>query len=272
MSRKIKTSLHGRLVGLDHSNNVVARAFHSGSSGKGIIAYSPFVVAAFDDFIDGAIADRAFVATEGTDSVTSDLTLLAGGIGGVLRFTTGDTGTGYAADAEQVTGSRLVWQAVNGSLVFETRLKLSAITTCYVFIGFTDTVAAALEQPIFSAGGTTFTTNATDAVGFMFDTGMTVDNWWCTGVANNVDSVMVDSGKAPVADKYQTFRIEVDNLGNAIFYIDDVTVGRVALAVTPTIDLTRVATVSKLSVAASMTMDMDYWSSSMDRGLDGAAA
>lgn len=272
MSRRIKTSIHGRLVGIDHQNLLVAKGFAAGLEGKAISYPAPERVSSFDDFTDVDLTSRGFIITEGTDSATSISALLAGGIGGVLRLTTGDAGTGYAADAEQITETLLIWQAVNGNLVFETRLKLSAITTCYVFIGFTDTVAAALEQPIKSASGTTFTTNATDAVGFMFDTGMTSDNWWLTGVANDVDATMVDTGVAPVADKYQTFRIEVNAAGRAIGFINGKQVGSLALAVTPAIDLARVMAVSKLSVAASMTMDVDYWHAAMDRGLDGASA
>jgi len=273
MSNNMKTSLHGRLVGLDHRNMVIAKGFNSAdiNGGKGIVLPSPFMVSSFDDFTDYTLAARNLIITEGTDAATSVAALLAGGVGGVLRLTTGDAGTGYAADAEQITDGLLTWQAVNGNLVFEARVKLSAITTCYAFVGFTDTVAAALEQPISSAGATTFTTTATDAVGFMYDTGMTSKKWWCTGVANNVDAVMVDSAIAPVAGQYQTFRIEINSAGRAVFFINANQVGSLALAVTPATDLARITTVSKLSVAASMDMDVDYWYASMDRGLDGAA-
>jgi hypothetical protein len=175
----------------------------------------------------------------------------------VLRLTTGDAGTGLAADMEQITQA-LQWQASNGGLTFDARLKLSAITTCYAFIGFTDVVT--LEAPVESAASAdTITTNATDAVGFMFDTRMTNDTWWLVGVANDVDATKQNTTFAPVADTYATFRIEVAANGSANFFYNGVSVGTtMAGAVTPGADLTPTIAVSKTSVAASMTMDVDY--------------
>lgn len=261
---KIRTSLHGRLAGLDHSNRLmVPGGFVSGDHGSQILLPSTNSVTFFDDFIGDLVQDEwGFV--EGTDSATSAAEILAGGIGGVLRLTTGDAGTGYAADAEQMNMA-LQWQASNGGLFIEARLKLSAITTCYAFIGFTDTLA--LEAPIVSAGsGNTLTTNASDAVGFMFDTNMTNDTWWLTGVANDVDATAQNTGYAPVADTYAKFRIEVGSDGSATFFYNGVLVGTTMTgAVTAATDLTPIITVSKLSVAASMTMDIDYVAIGMQR-------
>lgn len=261
---KIKTSLHGRLAGLDHQNRLlVPGGFVSGEHGSQILLPSTSSVSFFDDFIGDLVQDEwGFV--EGTDSATSAAAILAGGIGGVLRLTTGDAGTGYAADAEQMNMA-LQWQASNGGLFIEARLKLSAITTCYAFIGFTDTLS--LEAPIVSASSAnTLTTNATDAVGFMFDTNMTADTWWLTGVANDVDATAQNTGYAPVADTYAKFRIEIDSAGAASFFYNGVQVGtKMTGAVTPAADLTPIITVSKLSVAASMNLDLDYIALGMQR-------
>jgi hypothetical protein len=269
MSR-ILTSLHGRLAGLDSSGKlVVPKGFRSGDHGKQTDLPSPSRVAFFDDFLGDVIADQ-WNAVEGTDSATSDAAILAGGIGGVLRLTTGDAGTGIAADMEQLTQA-LQWQASNGDLVFQARLKLSAITTCYAFIGFTDLVT--FEAPIISASSAnTITTNASDAVGFMFDTNMSTDNWWLVGVAGNTDATAQNTGYAPVADTYATFRVEVSATGVAVFFYNGLQVGTaMSGAVTPATDLTPTICVSKLSVAASMTMDVDYVQVSMDRAADGGA-
>jgi hypothetical protein len=220
-------------------------------------------IAFFDDFLGDVILDQ-WNYVEGTDSATSASAILAGGIGGVLQITTGDAGTGLAADMAQLTQA-LQWQASNGNLVIEARLKLSAITTCYAFIGFTDVVT--LEAPIESAASAnTLTSNATDAVGFMFDTRMTTDNWWLVGVATDVDATHQDMGAAPVADTYATFRVELSAAGVATFYYNGVAVGTAMTgAVTAAADLTPTIAVSKTSVAASMTMDIDYVYVSMDR-------
>jgi hypothetical protein len=262
-------SLYSNLSGFKHSHGrstkvlVSDGGFEFGSIGKSRRFGGPKTVEFFDDFVGDVIADQWNVV-EGTDSATSDAAILAGGIGGVLRVTTGDAGTGLAADMIQLTQA-LQWQASNGGLRCEARFKLSAITTCYVFFGFTDLVT--LEAPVISASSAnTITTNASDAVGFMFDTNMSTDNWWLVGVANNTDATAQNMGSAPVADTYAVFAIEIDAAGVATFFYNGVAVGtKMTGAVTPGTDLTPTLAVGKLSVAASMTLDLDYFHVSMDR-------
>lgn len=275
---RILSSVDGRKLGTGAnfpnsslSPTISTGGFISGDHGSQFYVPGPGFVTLFDDF-QGATGLAPLVPAwkllEGTDSATSaELTLDAPN--GVLRVTTGDAGTGFAADAAQIT-SNLGWQASQGGLYFQTRLKMSAITTCTAFMGFTD-LAASLEQSILFATGTTFTTNATDACGFLFDTGATSKKWWLTGVAADVDATMQDSGIAPTADQYQTFRVELSTAGAATFFINGLQVGTSALsgAVTASADLTPTIYVSKLSVAASMTMEIDYIAVGMVRGADG---
>ena len=276
MSRILK-SIQGKHLGLDHNMALLApKGLVSGNHGSQFHAPAPNKIVLFDDFLDNTLAAGlldTWLFTEGTDSATSAAAILAGGIGGVLRLTTGDAGTGLAADTEQMTANALQWQASNGGLVFQTRLKLSAITTCWVYLGFTDTVAAALEAPIESAASAnTITTTASDAVGFFFDTRMTDDKWWTAGVAANVDATHYNTTYAPVADEYATFRIEVSATGVATFFYNGLQVGTtMAGAVTAATDLTPIIAASKTSVAASMTVDVDYVYVGMNRGLDGAS-
>lgn len=263
MSR-ILTTGHGNLYGLNDKRQVqCGKGFRAGEHGSQVDYFSPSKVAFSDDFLGDVIADQWNVV-EGTDSLTSDAAILAGGIGGVLRVTTGDAGTGLAADMIQLTQA-LQWQASNGGLAVEARFKLSAITTCYVFFGFTDLVT--LEAPIESAASAdTLTSNASDAVGFMFDTRMSTDDWWLVGVAADTDATAQDTTSAPVADTYATFRIEVSSAGVATFFYNGVQVGTaMSGALTAGTDLTPTLAVSKTSVAASMTLDLDYFHVSMDR-------
>lgn len=223
----------------------------------------------FDDFTGDVLADQ-WNALEGTDAATSSELILAGGIGGVVQITTGDAGTGLAADMAQLTQA-LQWQASNGGLVFQARFKMSAITTCYAFLGFTD-LATTLEAPIESAASVdTLTSNASDAVGFMFDTRMSTDNWWLVGVKADTDATAQNTGIAPTADTYAHFRIEVDILGNATFFYGTTEknltqIGSVmAGAITAATDLTPTVNLSKTSVAASMTGELDLLLVEMDR-------
>lgn len=174
-----------------------------------------------------------------------------------LVMVTGDAGTGFAADGTQAIGDTGYTMAA-GAKVLEARLKLSAITTVSVFFGWTDQKAA-LEIPIESAASAdTITTNATDAIGFMFDTSMSTDNIWLTGVNNSVDETAQNSAIAPVADTYITLRIETDTSGNATFYID----GTIAGSQMTTAAATGVTLYPTLAASArttsSRTMTVDY--------------
>lgn len=265
MSR-ILTSLHGNKIGLDDRGRlIVPGGIVAGEHGNQMSYNAPNNAVLFDDFLGDTVHADNWLFTEGIDSATSDASILAGGIGGVLRMTTGDAGTGLAADTEQLTGA-LQWQAANGGLVFQARLKLSAITTCWVFVGFTD-VATGLEAPVISAGsGDTFTTTATDCVGFIFDTRMTNDTWWLVGAANGVVPTPQNTGIAPVAATNVVLRIELSAAGNAVFFINGNQVGTtMTLAVTPSVALCPIVSVSKTSVAASMTLDLDYVQIAMSR-------
>jgi hypothetical protein len=217
----------------------------------------------YDDFTGDTLDARYATLLEGTDAATIDAAIVSTVEGGILRCTTGDVGTGLAADMGQLV-SALEWKASRGGLAYEIRLALSAITNCYGFFGFTDFLS--LEAPIISAGAAnTITTTATDAVGFMFDTRMSTVNWWGVGVANDVDMVSLNIGFAPVAATYARLRVEVSAAGAASFYYNGTLVGTVAGAVTPTVLLTPTLNFGKLSVAASMTFDVDYWLQAQNR-------
>jgi len=258
----ILTSIHGRKGGFDKDGDLISgRSFRAGYNGKQRVFGSPAVVEFWDDFLGDVVADQ-WNALEGSDSATSDAAILAGGIGGVLRFTTGDvtgvTAANVLANVEEYVQA-LQWQASNGGLTFECRIALSSITTSFCFVGFTD-LAASAELPIEGSGTADgLTTNASDAVGFLFDVRMTTKDWWLTGVAANTDATAVDSGVAPVAAAYNTLRVEVDASGDASFFIDGVNVGYVASAVTAATDLTPVIAVSKAYAdTVSITADLDY--------------
>lgn len=272
---RILNSLISNLVGLGNGGVptssaaglkpplISAGGFLSGGHGSQFYLPNPRKVVFFDDFLGDVVADQ-WNLVEGTDSSTTDAAVLSGGIGGILRFTSGDAGTGLAADLVQMTQS-LQWQASNGGLEIEARLSLSRITNAYAFIGFTD--VATLEAPVVSAASAdTFTTNATDGVGWMFDTRMSTDNWWLTGVANDVDATHQNSGYAPAADTMEVLRVEVSKAGAATFFRNGIQVGTVMTgAVTAGTDLTPTIALGNTSGTSSFTMDVDYAYVAMDR-------
>jgi hypothetical protein len=262
MSR-ILTSLHGRLLGLDSSGRLVCPGgFVSGDHGAQIDLPSPRRAARFDDFTGGSQAFSTTIidgwrSRKGSDGACVDWTVTPA-VGGTCVGTIGSTTASMAVSGSQLDAG-LDWKANQGELILEARVKLSQITTIAVFVGFTDQTAA-LEMPIQSAASAnTLTTNATDAVGFMFDTSMTADDWWLVGVANDTDATHQDTTYAPVADTYETLRVELTTAGVANFYRNGLQVGSAMTgAVTATVALTPVIAGFNRTTSAAPTITADY--------------
>lgn len=221
------------------------------------------VVRVFDDF-DGAgqaystTPINGWLSRKGTTN-TVDWTVTEAANGTIVGKV-GDTTASMAVSGVQLSRG-LSYKANQGDLVFDARVKTGIITNIAIFIGFTDQVAA-LEMPINSAASVdTITTNATDAVGFMFDTAMATDTWWLVGVANDVDATKQDTTVAPVADTYETFRVELSTAGVATFYRNGTLVGTaMTAAVTATVALTPVIAAFNRTTAngATTIITADY--------------
>lgn len=261
MSRILK-SLHGNQLGLDEFGRLICPGgFVSGEHGSQIALPSPSRVTRFDDFTGGGQALSTTIidgwrSRKGTTNAV-DWTVTEA-VSGTVVGTIGDTTASMAVSGVQIDSS-LDWKPNQGMLVFEARVKLSAITTIAAYVGFTDQVAA-LEMPIQSAASAnTITTNATDGCGFMFDTSMTTDNWWLVGVANNTDATHQDTGFAPVAATYETFRIEVSATGVATFFRNGIQVGTAMTgAATATVALTPVIAGFNRTTSGTPTLTADY--------------
>lgn len=270
MSR-ILNSIDSNMIGRDAEGHLISRGgFRSGDHGKQVDLPSASKVVLFDDFLGDVLADEWNPVETDTDGAQA---VLAGGIGGVLRITTGndDGNVVVLPDLSGVT-SYLNWQASNGGLCMQARIKPSRITLAYIFVGFTDLIT--IEAPVISAGSAdTITSNATDAVGFMFDTGMATDTYHLVGVANDVDATRQAISSAPVADDYATLRVELTAAGVATFYYNGVQVGTAMTgAVTAGADLTPAVLASSTDGTSAITLDVDYVHVSMNRAADGDAA
>lgn len=221
---------------------------------NGVVAGKHMVVNYFDDFLGDVIADQWGV-DKGSDGGAANFALSAAVNGTILATCGAGAGVSYAANGVQLHQA-LQWKANAGNLEMEARVKISAITNISLFVGFTDTLS--LEMPIHSAASAnTLTSNASDAVGFMFDTSMTADTLWCVGVKADTDGTAVSSTIAPVADTFIRLKVELDASGNATFYINGVRVGTMADAVTATVALTPVVG-AFTRTAATATVAVDY--------------
>lgn len=211
----------------------------------------------FDDFMGDVLQDP-WSGAKGSDAegvVPTIVTTAAPG--GLVRLTTGDAGTGTAADASSLTQS-MHWRASNGGLYMEARLKINtAVTNICLNVGFTDVRATVTLEMPFTISGTTITSAASDAVCFVFDTAQTNDFFHLQGVKADTDTALLNSGVAPVADTFIVLGIEIDTAGTAKFYIDDMLYGTVANAVTTSTSMTPIIA-AEARTTTSKVVDIDY--------------
>lgn len=209
-------------------------------------------VAFMDDFLGDVIEDGWNIDADA--GCSGAIEVLAGG---VVRLQTDATTSDRVSMAHELN-----WYGERNA-IFECRFKIDAITNVNLFFGFSDAKAEASQLLPMSLSGTTWTTTATDAVGFVFDTAATTDVLYGMGVANGTDATAVQSTSAPVAATYMKLRIELFD-GSAAFYIDDVIVGGSTGFLTSTVALTPLIGVQNRTTAARL-LDIDYVYLAQDR-------
>lgn len=214
---------------------------------------SPIYVS--DDF-KAPVINTGFVKTVGNDGQAVAFAVTQADPLGVVLGTTGDAGTGIAADGLTLAGPLVFTPSAERT--FRCRVKVSAITNVYLFIGFTDVLpSTTLEEPI-SLSGTTFTTTATDACGLLFDTSATTDTIRGVGVAADVDATAVDTALAWVADTYKDVKIVVTTAGTMKAYLDGVLVATVTGAVTASVALAPII-VADARTTSTRDVTVDYF-------------
>jgi hypothetical protein len=217
------------------------------------------VAEVFDDFLYQTIteADTPWILNSGADPQALDPAISAQA-GGVIRATTGDADGTTANDGSQLV-CHIPLQAQSGGTFFETRLHINtAITDVSVFAGLTDSTA--LEEA-FTNSADVITSTASDAAGFLYDTDATTDEWWTLAVDSDTDDAgNAASGTAPVADTYQTLRMEISADGaTIIFYIDGTAVATLTgdAGVSPDVNL-YATVIACATTTTSKTVDIDY--------------
>jgi hypothetical protein len=190
--------------------------------------------AIFDDFRASVIHSNWSLGT-GIDAQAVAFAAVAG-TPDIIRGTTGNVGDTPANDAVAV-GGPLVFQAEDGEITFFARVKFDDVTNLAFFIGLSDVLPeTTLEMPA-TLSVVTYSTVATDAVGFLFDTAATTDTIRSVGVANNVDASHGTTGLTPTNDTYRDYRIVVATNGDAKFYVDGVLKNTITGCVTASVNL-----------------------------------
>jgi hypothetical protein len=223
----------------------------------------PLAVTHFDDFLGDVIADE-WSAAEGNDDLAVIATVTPD-IGGWIRMTTGDTTT--VSESAQVLTSGLNWQASNGGLFVEARIRpLTSVANVYYFVGFTDVLATTTLELPATLSTTTITYVADNACGWLFDTSATTDVFYGVGVKATSGIAFANAvvGTAPVADTATVLRVELSSAGTATFIRDGVTIGTLENAITATTDITPVIA-AMARTTTSKSLDVDYVWTQMDR-------
>lgn len=193
-----------------------------------------------DDFLGDILAAHWNGAVGGNANVVAPAT--GGSVaGGYVRLVAGDSASAdMPTNGVQMNQGATQWRSAFGDLEMEFRVKLDAITNVAWFVGLTDQVAA-LEMPCTLGAANALTSNASDAVGVLFDTAADTDQWALVGVAADVDAAVQFSGAAPVANTYERWRIHVTGAGVARFWRNGMLVGSAMTgALTPATLLTPV--------------------------------
>ena len=208
----------------------------------------------FDDFLSATLRGD-WNANKGSDGSTGNAINVA--VGGTNRLTTGAGATHtMAVNGAQIT-SPLVFKVSNGGLRFETRIKVSAITSQNYVFGLVD--ASTLTAP-FTISGTTITGNGTNGVAFVQDSAASGAAAGLNGASINAGGAVqsVNFGTGQLTTAYAIFRIDVDASGNASFYINGLLVGKIAAALaTTSVVCAAVGTFSNIT-SGSQTVDIDY--------------
>ena len=209
-----------------------------------------------DDFLGDEIDGYRWQSLIGTDAECRQATIATKQVAGAVTLTTGDDAAAdMATNGVQLQGA-LNWRADRGVLEWECRVAIDAITAVAVFIGLTDQVAA-LEMPFTLAAADALTSNATDAVGVLFDTEAATDNWWLVGVKADVDATKQNTAVAPSAGVFETWKIEIDGAGAATFYRNGAAIGT-AMSAALTVSATLTPVVAAFARgAASRNVDVD---------------
>lgn len=229
-----------------------ARSFFDAQGAALWSASAPTAVA---DHFNAAAIDSRWSLNKGSNGSTVNAAI-ASGNAGYARMTTGAAaGTTVAVDGVSM-GGPLEFEAEE-AIEYTARVKVDNATLCMFFAGFTDVLPATTLELPFTLSVVTYTSNATNAVGFLWDPAATTDTLRLVGVKADTDATPVDTGKVIANATWINLWIRVKVDGTAQFFVNGAYVGQVADSVTVTTALCPVVAGISRS-AAARTIDVDY--------------
>ena len=164
-------------------------------------------VVVFDDFL-GDVLDVEW-RTADTGSGSSADAVISAGANGTIVMVTGTADNGYSALSRELN--------FQGQLncVMAARIKVDDIAAVKMEIGFTDAHDDAGAVNTLA----TYSTTATDWVGWIFDTDDTA-YWQATGVDTNTEATKIEPSIAPVAATYETLIVALEDTTAHFYRLD----------------------------------------------------
>lgn len=212
----------------------------------------PSKIVLFDDFLGGAL-DSRWSGASGADGSNP---AISSAVGGTVDLASGGGTTDMAANLSALTHG-LNFDAGNGDVLMRARVKIDNKANSYMFVGLTDVLATGTaELPFELDASDALTSNASDAVGFLYDTTGS-DAWFVAGVAGDTDAGPSQLGVSPTNGEYVELEVRVTDSGTAKFYIDGQHKADLASAVSTGTALTPIVACSDDNTA-SRTMSVDW--------------
>jgi len=209
------------------------------------------MVRLFDDFLGTTLDNEDWAANANGGGSVEVVEALPGGVIGL--YTDGGNG-----DINNLFGVDLWVPSIQGTIIFEARVKPVTSIAQGIFVGLSDDNATTTEIPMNLDSGT-LTTAATDGVGFVYDS-QEGSNWYACSVKNGTDGAQTDCGVGPTLNTYQTFRITVETDGNTRYYIDgkEVATSGAARSAAVTTTAPLCPAIANMGIATAAWVKVDY--------------
>ena len=161
----------------------------------------------FDDFVGDVLSVEWQTADTGSGSSAD--AVISAGANGTIVMVTGTADNGYSAISRELN--------FQGQLncVMAARIKIDDIAAVKMEIGFTDAHDDAGAVNTLA----TYSTTATDWVGWIFDTDDTA-YWQATGVDSNTEATKIEDSLAPVAATYETLIVALEDTTAHFYRLD----------------------------------------------------
>ncbi len=202
-----------------------------------------------DDFLGDILKDEWDVNVAAGCTVA-----IAAGLNGLVDLTTVAGDNFYATLAKELNYNALLYAGI------EARLALDDITNCQIELGFNDAKLEAqgrMVDDVDLTGGLPTPVCANGAAIVFDPTDSVINNLCGVGVIAGVGSVN-DLGVALVNGIYVILKVQLDALGNARYYINNLLIATELLAITAATPLTPWMTVSNKAGAIARVLTVDY--------------